>query len=295
MGSLRSHDVDVGDVAPGGGRLYDARWGARCCDVRACTRRTWVAWWLARARGKLAALAPKERGRRPKVVDPRDGKITELERQVARLNARAERAEGAGRPMIIRKAGAFRLLPMVGVVSLLSGCGVGLFLGKDVQVEVSPGATEDDLRKIRKVGVAYGYGHMPRPEGAVSPPAVFLRRLIANLAEKGRRFEVVKEEVFWRVFAEIQKGDWEERYVAAAKRAGADGLIRASVTFYSPSATRLREGGRVADARAELVSLADPTTVMAKVAVAYESPGAAIDQAASALAEAIQERIPPPQ
>lgn len=52
-----------------------------------------VAWRRARARGELAALAPKKRGRRPKVVDARDRKITELERQVVRLTARAERAE----------------------------------------------------------------------------------------------------------------------------------------------------------------------------------------------------------
>lgn len=52
-----------------------------------------VAWRRARARGELAALTPKKRGRKPRPVDPRDRKIAELERQVARLTARAERAE----------------------------------------------------------------------------------------------------------------------------------------------------------------------------------------------------------
>lgn len=50
-------------------------------------------WRRARARGALAALAPKKRGRKPAPVDPRARKIAELERQVARLTARAERAE----------------------------------------------------------------------------------------------------------------------------------------------------------------------------------------------------------
>lgn len=52
-----------------------------------------VVWRRARARGELAALAPKKRGRKPMPVDPRERKITELERHVARLTARAERAE----------------------------------------------------------------------------------------------------------------------------------------------------------------------------------------------------------
>jgi transposase-like protein len=52
-----------------------------------------VAWRQARARGELAALTPKTRGRKPRPVDPRDRKIAELERQLARMSARAERAE----------------------------------------------------------------------------------------------------------------------------------------------------------------------------------------------------------
>jgi len=39
-----------------------------------------VEWRQARARGELAALAPKQRGRKPTPVDPRDRKIAELER-----------------------------------------------------------------------------------------------------------------------------------------------------------------------------------------------------------------------
>ena len=52
-----------------------------------------VVWRRARARGELAALTPKKRGRKPTPVDPRARKLAELERQVTRLTARAERAE----------------------------------------------------------------------------------------------------------------------------------------------------------------------------------------------------------
>jgi transposase-like protein len=52
-----------------------------------------VVWRRARARGELAALTPKQRGRKPTPVDPRERKIAELERQVAQVTARAERAE----------------------------------------------------------------------------------------------------------------------------------------------------------------------------------------------------------
>ena len=52
-----------------------------------------VEWRRARGRGELAALVPKKRGRRPTPVDPRDRKIAELERQLAQMTGRAERAE----------------------------------------------------------------------------------------------------------------------------------------------------------------------------------------------------------
>jgi transposase-like protein len=52
-----------------------------------------VEWRRARARGELAALSPKKRGRKPRPVDPRDRKIAELERQLAQMTGRAERAE----------------------------------------------------------------------------------------------------------------------------------------------------------------------------------------------------------
>jgi len=52
-----------------------------------------VEWRRARARGELAALAPKQRGRKPTPVDPRDRKIAELEWQLAQMTDRAERAE----------------------------------------------------------------------------------------------------------------------------------------------------------------------------------------------------------
>ena len=52
-----------------------------------------VVWRRARGRGELAALAPKQRGRKPTPVDPRDRKIAELERQLVQMTGRAERAE----------------------------------------------------------------------------------------------------------------------------------------------------------------------------------------------------------
>jgi transposase-like protein len=52
-----------------------------------------VEWRRARARGELAALTPKRRGRKPTPVDPRDRKLVELERQLAHMTGRAERAE----------------------------------------------------------------------------------------------------------------------------------------------------------------------------------------------------------
>ena len=52
-----------------------------------------VVWRRARARGELAALTAKKRGRKPAPVDARDRKIAELERQLAAMTGRAERAE----------------------------------------------------------------------------------------------------------------------------------------------------------------------------------------------------------
>jgi len=52
-----------------------------------------VEWRRARTRGELAALTPKKRGPKATPVDPRDRKIAELERQLAHMTGRAERAE----------------------------------------------------------------------------------------------------------------------------------------------------------------------------------------------------------
>ena len=52
-----------------------------------------VEWRRARGRGELAGLTPKTRGRQPTPIDPRDRKIAELERQLAHMTGRAERAE----------------------------------------------------------------------------------------------------------------------------------------------------------------------------------------------------------
>jgi len=52
------------------------------------------AWRAARKRGELAGLTSRPRGPKPQRPDPRDRKIVELEREVKRATARAERAEG---------------------------------------------------------------------------------------------------------------------------------------------------------------------------------------------------------
>ncbi len=52
-----------------------------------------AAWRAARRRGELTALAPKARGPKPTRPDPRDRTIAELKRELARVTARAERAE----------------------------------------------------------------------------------------------------------------------------------------------------------------------------------------------------------
>ena len=51
-------------------------------------------WRRARDAGELGALSPKKRGPKPVVPDARDKKIAELERAVARAEARARQAEG---------------------------------------------------------------------------------------------------------------------------------------------------------------------------------------------------------
>ena len=50
-------------------------------------------WRRAREQGELAALEPKKRGRKPKKVDPRDLKIVELAKELAKERAGRERAE----------------------------------------------------------------------------------------------------------------------------------------------------------------------------------------------------------
>ena len=51
-------------------------------------------WRAARQRGELAGLTPRPRGPQAKPVDPRDKKLVEQAREIARLQARLERAEG---------------------------------------------------------------------------------------------------------------------------------------------------------------------------------------------------------
>jgi len=52
------------------------------------------AWRAARSRGELAGLRPRKRGPKAQPPDPRDKRIAELERELKRSQARAERAEG---------------------------------------------------------------------------------------------------------------------------------------------------------------------------------------------------------
>jgi transposase-like protein len=52
------------------------------------------AWRAARQRGELAGLTPRPRGPKAKAVDPRDRKLAEQAREITRLQARLERAEG---------------------------------------------------------------------------------------------------------------------------------------------------------------------------------------------------------
>jgi len=51
----------------------------------------------ARARGELAALAPKKQDRKPTPADPRDRKIAELERQLALMTGRGRAGRILGR------------------------------------------------------------------------------------------------------------------------------------------------------------------------------------------------------
>ena len=50
-------------------------------------------WRRAREAGQLSALSPKQRGRKPVAVNPLDKKVVELERALAKAEARAKRAE----------------------------------------------------------------------------------------------------------------------------------------------------------------------------------------------------------
>jgi transposase len=50
-------------------------------------------WRRQRDAGELAGLTPKKRGRKRAEIDARDRKLAEQTREIARLTARAERAE----------------------------------------------------------------------------------------------------------------------------------------------------------------------------------------------------------
>lgn len=52
-----------------------------------------MVWRQQRERGELAGLAPKKRGPKAQPPDPRDQKIAEQEREIAKLKKRVARAE----------------------------------------------------------------------------------------------------------------------------------------------------------------------------------------------------------
>jgi transposase-like protein len=52
-----------------------------------------MTWRRQRERGELAGLAPKKRGPKARPVDERDREIADLKRQLARAEARIEKAE----------------------------------------------------------------------------------------------------------------------------------------------------------------------------------------------------------
>jgi len=52
-----------------------------------------AAWRTARRRGEIDGLTPKKRGPKASAPDPRDRELAAKDREIARLSARAERAE----------------------------------------------------------------------------------------------------------------------------------------------------------------------------------------------------------
>lgn len=77
----------------------DALAGDRTGKVGALLRREGLysshltEWRKARERGELAGLAPKKRGPKASQPDPRDRKLVEQEREIAKWKKRAARAE----------------------------------------------------------------------------------------------------------------------------------------------------------------------------------------------------------
>ncbi len=82
------------------GVLREADGCTRPGEIGALLRReglyssTLTHWRKQRQRGELGGLSPKKRGPLPKEKNPLADKVRALERETARLRARAERAEG---------------------------------------------------------------------------------------------------------------------------------------------------------------------------------------------------------
>lgn len=106
--ALLAHDVGVSETPSPARRRFTAAYKLRIIttaddctrpgDVAALLRREGLysshlaAWRAARRRGELTGPAPR-RGPKPTPVDPNVKRVADLERQLARATARAERAE----------------------------------------------------------------------------------------------------------------------------------------------------------------------------------------------------------
>lgn len=109
VSTARGTERDVEVVAKAQRRRFSAEYKRRVLrDAEACRRPGEVsallrreglysshlaAWRAARERGELAARGAPRRGPKPVPSDPRQKRIAELERELRRAQARAERAE----------------------------------------------------------------------------------------------------------------------------------------------------------------------------------------------------------
>ena len=74
-------------------RCSDGRARGRILRREGLYRSHLSTWRQQRDAGALEGLAPKKRGRKPRVVDPQAGRLAELERENSRLRRKLEQAE----------------------------------------------------------------------------------------------------------------------------------------------------------------------------------------------------------